>query len=94
MGVNEIKGLITTEGFMFLLLIQLQMFVWSIWSENTICGWLRIYATGFVGGVVWVKLSEMYNKSLPLPRQICIIVAVTNAIITGVDHRTERGGEW
>lgn len=45
-----------------------------------------------VGGGVWVKLVEVYSKSLP--RQICIIVAVTNAIITGVDRRTERGGEW
>ena len=44
------------------------------------------------GGVVWVKLSEVYSGSLP--RQICIIVAVTNAIITGAHRRTERGGGW
>lgn len=38
---------------------------------------------------MWVKLSEVRSRSLP--RQICIIVAVTNAIITGVDCRTETG---
>lgn len=49
------------------------------------------YVVGCVGGVVWIKLAEVYSKSLP--RQIGIIVAVTNAIITGVDGGTERGGE-
>lgn len=50
-----------------------------------------MYAIVCVGGVVWVKLSEVYSGSLP--RQIGIIVAVTNAIITGADRRTERAGE-
>lgn len=34
------------------------------------------------------KLSEVYSKILP--RQICIIVAVTNAIITGGSQNRER----
>ena len=44
-----------------------------------------------VGGAMWVILSEMYSRSLP--RQIGIIVAVTNTIITGVDDRPERERE-
>ena len=37
------------------------------------------------------NLGEMYGESLP--GQIGIIVAVTNAIITGVEDRTERKEE-
>lgn len=35
-----------------------------------------------------LRLSEVHSKSLP--RQICIIVAVTYAISTGVGRRAER----
>lgn len=35
-----------------------------------------------------LRLTEVHSKSLP--RQICIIVAVTYAISTGVGRRVER----
>lgn len=43
-------------------------------------------------GIVGIKSCLRYMVK-SLPRQICIIVAITNAIITGVDRRTGREGE-
>lgn len=73
-------------------MIRLQEILYKAFGQCTLSVvQFACYAVGHVGGVVWIKLSEVYSKSLP--RQIGIIVAVTNAIITGVDGRTERGGE-
>jgi len=89
-GGSEIKGLTRTEicmfccwGFNYKILFKAKHLVRAhyLWLNLHLCYW-------WVGGVVWIKLSEVHSKSLP--GQICIIVAITNAIITGVDHRTER----